>query len=291
MRSMLDGNIDIRGRGVSPQAQMTAAVAQAQPKRVQTVPITPRRCRPRPIPQRRWRRPSGMAIQSDLAWVGQYNGAINGEVSERMVAAIKEFQKDKAASRPACSIRRSAACCRDRAGAGRMDAGWKIVHRSRHRRSARACRPSWCRSNPATPTAAKWSVRHRDQIQIQSCAAQAGQPAPRQRLAEQEEKSPRAARSSTRAVKTGFLRAVGHAGPEEILHPRHDQGRRGPRHHRAVRPGHRRHHGAGGDRDVERVHRVSDQRHRADAVRRRARWSNTAPASSSAPMARSSPTA
>jgi hypothetical protein len=36
-----------------------------------------------------------LALQSDLAWVGQYNGAISGEVSERMVAAIKEFQKGR----------------------------------------------------------------------------------------------------------------------------------------------------------------------------------------------------
>ena len=34
-----------------------------------------------------------LALQSDLAWVGQYNGAITGQVSDRMVAAIKEFQK------------------------------------------------------------------------------------------------------------------------------------------------------------------------------------------------------
>jgi len=34
-----------------------------------------------------------LAIQSDLAWAGEYNGAINGEVSDRMVAAIKTFQK------------------------------------------------------------------------------------------------------------------------------------------------------------------------------------------------------
>jgi peptidoglycan hydrolase-like protein with peptidoglycan-binding domain len=32
------------------------------------------------------------AIQSDLAWIGAYNGTINGEVSERMIAAIKTFQ-------------------------------------------------------------------------------------------------------------------------------------------------------------------------------------------------------
>ena len=34
------------------------------------------------------------ALQSDLAWAGAYNGAINGEVSDRMIAAIKAWQKD-----------------------------------------------------------------------------------------------------------------------------------------------------------------------------------------------------
>jgi hypothetical protein len=32
------------------------------------------------------------AMQSDLAWTGKYNGLINGEASERLVAAIKAFQ-------------------------------------------------------------------------------------------------------------------------------------------------------------------------------------------------------
>lgn len=35
------------------------------------------------------------AIQSDLAWVGKYNGLINGEASERLVTAIKAFQTDR----------------------------------------------------------------------------------------------------------------------------------------------------------------------------------------------------
>lgn len=35
------------------------------------------------------------AIQSDLAWVGKYNGLINGEASERLVSAIKAFQTDR----------------------------------------------------------------------------------------------------------------------------------------------------------------------------------------------------
>ena len=34
-----------------------------------------------------------LSLQSDLAWVGQYNGAINGELNDRFVNSIKEYQK------------------------------------------------------------------------------------------------------------------------------------------------------------------------------------------------------
>ena len=34
-----------------------------------------------------------IAIQSDLIWTGDYNGLINGEFSDRLVAAVKAFQK------------------------------------------------------------------------------------------------------------------------------------------------------------------------------------------------------
>jgi hypothetical protein len=34
-----------------------------------------------------------LAIQSDLVWTGDYNGLINGEFSERAIAAVKAFQK------------------------------------------------------------------------------------------------------------------------------------------------------------------------------------------------------
>lgn len=34
-----------------------------------------------------------VALQSDLVWAGHYNGAIDGEVGERTIAAIKAFQK------------------------------------------------------------------------------------------------------------------------------------------------------------------------------------------------------
>ena len=34
-----------------------------------------------------------LAIQNDLAWTGDYNGAINGDFGERAIAAVKAFQK------------------------------------------------------------------------------------------------------------------------------------------------------------------------------------------------------
>jgi hypothetical protein len=34
-----------------------------------------------------------MAIQSDLAWTGDYNGLIDGEFTDRSIAAVQEFQK------------------------------------------------------------------------------------------------------------------------------------------------------------------------------------------------------
>src|SRR5262249_58781781 len=33
------------------------------------------------------------AIQSDLAWTGDYNGVVDGEFGDRAIAAVKAFQK------------------------------------------------------------------------------------------------------------------------------------------------------------------------------------------------------
>ena len=35
-----------------------------------------------------------LSLQSDLVWTGHFNGVINGEASERLVTAIKAFQRD-----------------------------------------------------------------------------------------------------------------------------------------------------------------------------------------------------
>lgn len=77
--------------GATVQTQLTPpSTAGTKPKQVVTVPIRPALQTPAASAMAQAER---LAIQSDLAWVGQYNGAISGEVSERMVEAIKEFQK------------------------------------------------------------------------------------------------------------------------------------------------------------------------------------------------------
>lgn len=69
-----------------------------------------------------------LSIQSDLAWVGLYNGAINGEVSDRMVAAIKAFQKDHGAPRQTGVLNpKERDTLSDAARKLQDNVGWKIV--------------------------------------------------------------------------------------------------------------------------------------------------------------------
>ena len=68
-----------------------------------------------------------LALQSDLAWVGEYNGAITGDVSERMVAAIKEFQKDEGGKQTGVLNPQERAVLAETARRRQENVGWKIV--------------------------------------------------------------------------------------------------------------------------------------------------------------------
>lgn len=68
-----------------------------------------------------------LAIQSDLAWVGQYNGAISGDVSERMVEAIKEFQKAGGGKPTGVLNPKERSVLAETGRRRRENAGWKIV--------------------------------------------------------------------------------------------------------------------------------------------------------------------
>jgi peptidoglycan hydrolase-like protein with peptidoglycan-binding domain len=68
-----------------------------------------------------------LALQSDLAWVGEYNGAITGEVSERMVNAIKEFQKSRGARQTGVLNQQERGVLADTARQRQESVGWKII--------------------------------------------------------------------------------------------------------------------------------------------------------------------
>src|SRR3984957_19930590 len=127
MRSMLTATLIFVAAATSAKAQLTPpTTAGTKARPVATVPI-------RPALQSPGETAGAMAqgerlgIQSDLAWVGQYNGAISGDVSERMVEAIKEYQK-LGGGKPTGVLNPKERSVLAETGRRRQDnAGWKIV--------------------------------------------------------------------------------------------------------------------------------------------------------------------
>ena len=128
MRSMLAATLIFVAAASSAQAQMsgTAAVVGVKPKPVTTIPIRPALQTPADTANA-MAQAERQAIQSDLAWVGQYNGAITGEVSERMVAAIKEFQKERGGKPTGVLNPQERGALAETARRRQDSVGWKIV--------------------------------------------------------------------------------------------------------------------------------------------------------------------
>jgi peptidoglycan hydrolase-like protein with peptidoglycan-binding domain len=127
MRSMLAATLIFVAAASSAQAQMSGtAVAGVKPKPVTTVPIRPALQTPADTANA-MAQAERQAIQSDLAWVGQYNGAITGEVSERMVAAIREFQKERGGKPTGVLNPQERGALAETARRRQDSAGWKIV--------------------------------------------------------------------------------------------------------------------------------------------------------------------
>src|SRR6516165_4140702 len=95
MRLVLSATLFVVFTSVCAEAQMTQpSTTGVKPKTVATVPIRPAVQAPADTANA-MAQAERLALQSDLAWVGEYNGAITGDVSDRMVNAIKEYQKAK----------------------------------------------------------------------------------------------------------------------------------------------------------------------------------------------------
>ena len=127
MRSMLTATLIFVAAGASAQAQLTPpSTAGAKPKPVATIPIRPGLQTPADTANA-MAQAERLAIQSDLAWVGQYNGAISGEVSERMVESIKEFQKGRGGKQTGVLNPQERSVLAETARRRQDTAGWKIV--------------------------------------------------------------------------------------------------------------------------------------------------------------------
>jgi hypothetical protein len=126
MRSLLAATLILASAGTA-QAQLTPpATAGARPKPVATVPVRPALQTPADTAGA-MAQAERTAIQSDLAWTGHYNGVINGEVSDRMVAAIKSFQKDHGAKQTGVLNPQERVTLSDAARKLQGNVGWKML--------------------------------------------------------------------------------------------------------------------------------------------------------------------
>ena len=127
MRSWLAATV-IFAAGTSVQAQSTTpTVPGVKPKSVTTIPIRPPALQTPADTANAMAQGERLALQSDLAWVGEYNGAITGDVSERMVAAIKEYQKNKGGKQTGVLNPQERAVLAETARRRQESVGWKIV--------------------------------------------------------------------------------------------------------------------------------------------------------------------
>ncbi|MGA7804632.1 serine protease [Bradyrhizobium sp.] len=113
--------------GTTAHAQLTApSIAGAKPKPVATVAIRPALQTPIDTANA-MAQADRLALQSDLAWVGQYNGAITGDVSSRMVAAIKEYQKAKGGKPTGVLNPQERSGLAETARRRQENVGWKMI--------------------------------------------------------------------------------------------------------------------------------------------------------------------
>jgi peptidoglycan hydrolase-like protein with peptidoglycan-binding domain len=206
---MLTATLIFVAAGASAQAQMTPpSTAGAKPKPVTTVPIRPALQSPADTANA-MAQTERLAIQSDLAWVGQYNGAITGEVSERMVAAIKAYQKGRGGKQTGVLNPQERGELAETAKRRQDNIGWKIVTDAGT--GARLGVPTkLVPQQSSDASGAKWSSST-GTIQIQLARRKEANPTTA-KLAEQERKEPAGRKVEYTVVKPDFFVLSGMQG-------------------------------------------------------------------------------
>jgi hypothetical protein len=209
MRSWLTATWMIAA-ATAAQAQTTSprAVPGAKPKPVATVPIRPALQSPADTVTA-MAQAERLAIQSDLAWAGEYNGAINGEVSERMVAAIKTFQKSNGAKQTGVLNPQERELLLAAARKLQDNVGWKVV--TDMVTGARLGIPTKLVPQQASDASgSKWSSST-GTIQVQLARRKEAAPSTA-KLAELEKKEPAGRRIDYSVVKPDFFVLSGMQG-------------------------------------------------------------------------------
>jgi peptidoglycan hydrolase-like protein with peptidoglycan-binding domain len=215
MRSMLTATLIFVATGATAQAQAQLtppSTLGAKPKQVATVPVRPALQTPADTANA-MAQAERLAIQSDLAWVGQYNGAISGEVSERMVEAIKEFQKAAGGKQTGVLNPKERSVLAETAKRRQDNAGWKIVTDSAS--GARLGIPTkLVPQQTSDANGAKWSSPT-GTIQIQLSRRKEANPTTA-KLAEREKREPAGRAVDYTVVKPDFFVLSGLQGQKKF---------------------------------------------------------------------------
>ena len=148
----------------------------------------------RPTPPMRWRRPSARRSSRTSPGSASTTAPSPAKSASAWSPRSRNSRRTAAASRPACSIRRSAACSPTPREARQENVGWKIVTDAGT--GARLGMPTKLVPQQSTDAnGAKWSSPT-GTIQIQLARRKEANPTTA-KLAEQEKKEPPAARSTT----------------------------------------------------------------------------------------------
>jgi peptidoglycan hydrolase-like protein with peptidoglycan-binding domain len=148
------------------------------------------------------------AIQSDLAWVGLYNGAINGEAGERYTNAIRTFQKNNKGAPSGTLTAQERALLAGAAKVPQAEVGWKIV--TDPATGARLGLPGKLVTQQSTdPNGSRWTSPTGI---VQVILTRRKETAGTAKLAEQERKDPAGRRIDYSAVKPDFFVVSGMQG-------------------------------------------------------------------------------
>ena len=203
MRAVLSATLLVVAMGGSAAAQMQApTTAGSKPKPVTTATVRPPGVQTPADTANAMAQTERLALQSDLAWAGEYNGAITGEVSERMVNAIKEFQKSRGARQTGVLNPQERGILADTARRRQENVGWKIV--TDPGTGARLGIPTkLVPQQTSDASGAKWTSPTGT---VQIVLARRKEPSPATaKLAEQEKKEPAGRKVEYSVVKPDFF--------------------------------------------------------------------------------------